>query len=158
MTSGAMEVDRGLWLLCRVGSRLCALPFETVVETMRPLPIEPVAGMPPSVRGLSIIRGVPTPIIELGLLFAEPARRPRRLVTITSGGRPAGLLVDDVLGVRSIGTDGLAALPPLLRDAAGDIVSAIGALDDELLLVLQTARLVPESFGIESVAAESPPS
>ena len=36
-------------------------------------------------------------------------------------------------------------LPPLLRDATGEVIAAVGTLDAELLLVLQSGRLVPES-------------
>lgn len=42
----------------------------------------------------------------------------------------------------------LDALPPLLADAGTDVVAAIGTLDAHFLVVLQVARLVPESaFG-----------
>jgi hypothetical protein len=49
---------RSSWLLCRAGNLLCALPIEHVIEIMRPLPVEQIAGAPHYVRGLSIIRGV----------------------------------------------------------------------------------------------------
>jgi purine-binding chemotaxis protein CheW len=45
-------------LLFRSGGRLCALRLESVRETTRPLPIEPIAGTPPFVLGISVMRGV----------------------------------------------------------------------------------------------------
>jgi purine-binding chemotaxis protein CheW len=36
---------------------------------MRPLPIKPIAGTPGFVRGVSIIRGAPTPVIDLKALL-----------------------------------------------------------------------------------------
>jgi chemotaxis signal transduction protein len=54
------------------------------------------------------------------------------------------LAVDTVLGVRSIKTD--EPLPPLLGEAASEVVSAIGRLDAELLLFLGKARIVPEQL------------
>lgn len=143
MTIGANDASPVAWLLCRTQSRLCALPLDRVVETMRPLPIERLVQGPPSVRGLCIIRGVPVPVLDLEAMFGEPETHVQRLVTIKLGERVVALLVDTVLGVRTIAADCYEGLPPLLADSAGEIVSAIGVLDAELLLFLHAARIVP---------------
>jgi purine-binding chemotaxis protein CheW len=143
-----------IWLLCGAGSFLYALPLAHVVEVMPVLRIEPVTGAPPCVRGLSIIRGTPTPVVDLALLFGGPAGPSQRLVTVKTGTRIIALAVDRVLGVRSIQADGVSEpLPPLLREVASDVVSAIGRLDAELLLFLGTARIIPDSV-LESLAGE----
>jgi len=129
------------WLLCRAGARLCALPIETIVETMRRLPIEPLARAQPFILGMSVVRGAPVPVIDVAALLGERAVNPERLVTLKVGERMVALALDEVLGLRAISG---AEVPPLLKDAAGEVVSAIGALDAELLLVLNTARAVPE--------------
>ena len=72
--------------------------------------------------------------------------RPTRFVTIKTGERTAALAVDSVLGVGSLPEGALGSVPPLLREATADSVAAIGSLDNELLLVLETARVVPESL------------
>ena len=72
MTTGPPDVSSASWLLCRAGARLCALPLQNVMETMRLLPIEPVAGAPRSVLGLCPIRGAPVPVVDLQSLLAEP--------------------------------------------------------------------------------------
>jgi purine-binding chemotaxis protein CheW len=128
---------------------LYALPVQNVIETMRPLPTEALAGVPPFVRGLSLIRGRPVPVVDLGALVSasEPAN-PTRFVTLRLGDRRVALAVESVLGIRAL-PDALSGLPPLLADAAAEAVSAVGALDAELLLVLETARLVPDSFWLE---------
>jgi purine-binding chemotaxis protein CheW len=123
---------------------LCALPLDSVVETMRPLPIEPIADAPRSVLGLSIVRGAAVPVVDIAALLGDPQPSPQRLVTLNTGTRIVALVADAVLGVRSIAPDALAALPPLLKEAAGEIVAAVGTLDDELLFFLHAARLVPE--------------
>ena len=137
----------GLSLLFRVQMHLCALPLTHVVETMRPLPIEQLSSAPRFVRGLSVIRGVPTPVVDVARLFDGEDSFPTRFVTIAIGGRRAALAVDSVLGVRPIPLGSLQALPPLLQNA--DAVSAIGTLDAELLLVLSGARLVPDDLWAE---------
>jgi purine-binding chemotaxis protein CheW len=113
---------------------------------MRPLPIEPLAGAPPFVLGLSLIRGSPVPVIDIGLMFGESTLQPRRMVTLKAGGRLVALVAESVLGIHSIRADELSNLPPLLRDAGGDVVSAVGVLDAELLLFLRAARMVPDAL------------
>jgi purine-binding chemotaxis protein CheW len=137
-----------VWLLCAAGSFLYALPLAHVVEVMPVLRIEPVAGSPPCVRGLAVIRGTPTPVVDVALLFGGGPDGPaQRLVTVRTGLRTIALAVDRVLGVRSFKVDETAEpLPPLLREVASDMVSAIGRLDSELLLFLGTARVVPDAL------------
>jgi purine-binding chemotaxis protein CheW len=137
----------GRFLLCRIGSALGALALEDVREIMRPLPIEALAATPPFVLGLAIIRGAPTPVIDAGrLLGPATLASPARFVSLKVGERTAALAVDAVLDVRAIAAEMQADIPPLLRQADSDMVCAIGALDAKLLLVLQSARLLPESI------------
>jgi purine-binding chemotaxis protein CheW len=134
------------FLLCRGRSRLCALPLDSVVETMRPLPIEVLPGCPPFVRGVAVIRGKPTPVADLGVLLgaADPPQ-PVRFVMLKTGGKQVALSVEAVLGIRELTSASLQELPALLREASVDVVSALGTLDVQLLLVLEAARMIPPS-------------
>lgn len=135
--------ERGASLVCRVATRLCALPVSAVIETLRPLALEPIAGAPAFVAGLAILRGEPVPVVDAArLLGAEPGR-PGRFVALRTAPRPIALAVDAVLGVYRFGADQLVALPALAGALAGDAVAAVGALDARLLMVLDAARLVP---------------
>lgn len=140
------------FLLCRIGSRIGALALKDVRETMRPLPIEPMAGMPPFVLGLAVIRGLPTPVVDAGRLVGSSTSpsstvspSPARFVSLKLGERTAALSVDAVLDVRSLPAEMLSTIPPLLSGGDAELVSIIGALDAKLLLVLEAARLVPDS-------------
>ena len=133
-------------LLCRVRERLCSLPLQYVVETMRPLPVALLAGLPAFVRGMSVVRGVAVPVVDAGaILGSGHPPRPTRFVTLRTGENLVALSVEEVLGVRELTLSSFRELPPLLREAAGDVLSAIGTLDTSLLFALQTARIVPES-------------
>jgi len=132
----------GLSLVCRVEARLCALPLEHAVETMRPLAVEPVVGAPPFVRGLAVVRGEPLPVVDAARLLGLQEGPIGRFVTVAVGVRRVALAVDAVVGVRRFPPGSLRALPPLLHEAAGDVVDAIGLLDSALLLVLRSARLL----------------
>jgi purine-binding chemotaxis protein CheW len=148
------EAEKSLkhWLLCRAGSRLCALPLDCVVETLRPLPVEPIAGAPPFVLGLSIWRGAPVPVLDAGLLFGEAPVQAARLVAIRAKDRTVAIAFSGVAGLRAIDAEAAGALPPLLREAAAEAISAISTLDAELLIVLNAARVAPDDL-LESLDA-----
>jgi purine-binding chemotaxis protein CheW len=145
LVSPATGSERPL-LLCRVGSLVCALPLEHISETMRLLPLEPFHGMPPFVDGLSIIRGAPVPVVDLArLLGNDSGARRTRLVVVKVSERRVALSVERVIGVRSLVVAANSALPPLLGDARGDFVAAVGTLDTHLLVVLESALILPAS-------------
>ncbi len=121
------------------------MPLSCVVEIMRPLPIEPVAGMPAFVLGLAVIRGAPQPVVDLGaLLGAGGGGAIGRFVTLRIGKRGVALAVKAVLGVRDLAGAPLEEVPPLLREADAKAVAAIGALDADLLVLLRAGRVLPE--------------
>ena len=138
------EVNESLKLVIRTGSHLCALQLSDVVETMRPLPVEPVSGAPKCVRGLSLIRGAPVPIVDLAELLGDAAPAPwTRFVCVRARPRTVALAVTAVLGLSDLPPLLLSTMPPLLRDARSDIIEAIASLDAQLFLVLKSASLLP---------------
>jgi len=138
------EAGSKAWLLCRARKMVCALPIEHVVEVMRTLAVEQFVGAPTFVRGLSIIRGVPVPVVDLGLILCGEGIRGALLVTIREGARTIALAVDQVIGITKIEADAFGRLPPLLHNVAADTIAAIAALDGELVVLLRAAWLVPE--------------
>jgi purine-binding chemotaxis protein CheW len=147
----------GTCLVFKVESVACALPVAAVVETMRPLPLQRVDSAPPIVAGLALIRGRATPVIDTArLLGTTAATDTARFVIVVVGDRQVALAVTSVVGLRAVDDVELRALPPLLASAEAGAVSAIGALDRELLLLLRDARLVPESvFAATPATAEA---
>lgn len=144
LTIGIDEANRTSWLLCRAGGILCALPIEQVVEIMRVLPLDQIAGVPVYVCGVSVIRGAPVPVVDLGRIIGNQTTNPTRLIAVRAAARTIALAVDAVLGVTAIAADASGQLPPLLRDAASDTINAISTLDCDLVIFLRAARLVPE--------------
>lgn len=138
--------ERDAFLVARVASRLVAIPARDAVESMRPLPIEPLPGAPEGVLGLSIIRGAPVPVVDLASLLGlgSEARSGGRFLTLAVGGRSVAVAVDAVLGVRALERSDLQALAPLFADEVAERIAAIGVRDRALLVVLRSARLLPE--------------
>jgi purine-binding chemotaxis protein CheW len=142
-----MVATQGVMLVTRVGGIACALPIEHVVETMRPLPVEPIGKSPDealaSVEGLAMIRGAPVPVVDARRLLGVTGAHTARFVIVRSAERRIALVVDAVLDVRRIELDRFSRLPPLLGSANRGI-SAIGACDAGLLVVLESARVLSE--------------
>lgn len=116
------------------------------METLRPLPVEPLAGAPDFVLGVAILRGMPVPVVDAARLLGAASTTgtgPARFVSLRVGERSIALAVDAVEDVRVLGPAELAELPPLLREARAEVLEALGRLDADLLLVLRSAALVP---------------
>ncbi|SEM20965.1 purine-binding chemotaxis protein CheW [Stigmatella aurantiaca] len=143
MFGGAEE---GRFLIVRARGWICALPIAEVVETMRPLPVTPVAEAPPFVRGVAIVRGRPSPVVHLAtLLGGTRAGTSQRFVSLRVGERQLVLEVEEVLGLRRLGARELGSLPPLLAVAVGGNLEVLGTLDGQLLAALNTSRLLTEA-------------
>jgi purine-binding chemotaxis protein CheW len=113
---------------------------------MRPLPSSPIAGTPAFVQGVAIVRGDPVPVVDLGAFVgaAGAAERASRWVTVRAGPRTAALAVTAVLGVAALDPrDGRSE--PLVQDACAGAITSLRARADDLLVVLDAARIVPDA-------------
>ena len=132
-------------LVVEANGQSCAIPLPDVVETLRPLKTEGVAGLPAFVLGYSRIRGNVVPVIDLGLLLGSGRlAQPRRFVTLHVGTRWVALAADAAERIVLLEKKAMGALPPLLQGEGA--VTSIGSSDAELLVVLNASRLVPPAF------------
>lgn len=143
-------------LIVGLASCVCALPLTHVIETMRPLSVEPISGVPSFVQGISIIRGIPTPVIDLGAVVGTPNERAERFVTLRVGDRQVALSVNAVLGVRDLDTImTIQELPPLFHTASKDVIETIGTLDEQVMLVLRESWELPDEVWRALTAQEA---
>ncbi len=134
-------------LVFRAGTLLCALGLDEVAETMRPLSTRPLAGSPPWVLGISILRGVPAPVIDVARLLTGDSADVVRFVAVRTERGPVALATGEVLGIRTAPAGGgVAGHAALLAGggAAGRLVAGVGMIDAEPLLLLQSLRVVPD--------------
>ena len=100
---------------------------------------------PPYIPGVSIVRGEPMPVVDLGsLLQGAPLDRPRRLISLKLGARRAGLLASDVFGLRPAASVAVEKLPRLLEACSAELIAGLARLDEELLTVLKLGSLIPD--------------
>ena len=104
-------------LIVASGARNWALPLNCLRETMRPQPVARVDGADEYVLGLSRIRGVAVPVVELSRLIGEPPEQHKRYVTVKSGQGDVALAVADVIGIYELELAEFAMLPSLVTSA-----------------------------------------
>ncbi|MFF0378116.1 chemotaxis protein CheW [Actinoplanes missouriensis] len=132
-------------LVFHAGPLYCAFPLDEVVETMRPLQTRPLAGTPPYVRGLSILRGMPSPVVDVThLLTGEPGEI-SRYVAVRAGRGVVACATGPVLGVQEVEVEPAegptAALSGVVSKA---LIAAVGRMETEPLVLLRGIRTVPD--------------
>ena len=128
------------------GSRVCAVPLAIVEEIMRPLPTDPLPGVPPFLRGLALIRGTPVPVLDLGILLGATDEPPtRRFVVLRLNDRRVAIAVETVPGLRALDCS-LLNLSRILDEINPALVAGVSVNDHGLLFVLEAARIVPDGL------------
>jgi len=136
----------------QAGSLLCALRLDDVIETMRPLGTRPLAGTPPYVRGISILRGVPTPVVDVARLLAGEPSEVARFIAVRTEHGPVAFATGPVLGIRATPAAGPAVYPGV----TSRLVAGVGTIGTEPLLLLRSMRVLPED--VWAAAGEAIPS
>ena len=140
-------------LVFRAGSLLCALPLDEVIETMRPLETRPLAGTPGFILGISVLRGVPTPVIDVARLLAGIAGEVERYVAVHTERGPVALAIGTVLGIQATDAAPTDAHPALLG-GSHRLVAGVATFGSEPLLMLQNMRAVPDEVWEAAAAVD----
>jgi purine-binding chemotaxis protein CheW len=131
-------------LVFRAGALLGALRLDEVIETMRPLPVRHLAGTPGFITGICVMRGEPTLVVDVARLLGGCAAEVSRYVAVRTGRGPVALATGPILGIRTVAADGEARQAALLGEAAARLIAAVGTVDAEPVLLLQSLDLVPD--------------
>lgn len=149
----------GTSLVFRAGSLLCALHLDDVVETMRPLPTRPLAGTPAFVRGICVLRGVPTPVVDVARLLGGEQADVSRYIAVRTERGPVAFATGEVLGIRTVSAGNAATAHAVLLSAAGassPMVAGVGTIGAEPLLFLQSMRVVPDEVWAQAAGQAVP--
>ncbi|MEU4692901.1 chemotaxis protein CheW [Actinoplanes sp. NPDC023714] len=148
---------RVIALVFQAGPLFCAFPLDEVVETMRPLRTRPLAGTPPYVRGLTILRGMPSPVVDVTRLLTGEIAEVERYVAVRAGRGVVACATGPVLGVQEIEVEPAegpaAALSGVVSKA---LIAGVGRIGTDPLVLLRGVRAVPdevwEAAGTEAAA------
>jgi purine-binding chemotaxis protein CheW len=140
-------------LVFRAGHLLCALRLDEVIETLRPLDTQPLVGTPAFVRGISVLRGVPTPVIDVARLLGGAQVEAERYVAVRTERGAVALATGPILGIRDVDTNAAGGHPALLGARSSRLVAGVGTIGAEPLLLLQSMRTVPDEVWEAAAAA-----
>ena len=140
----------------RAGPLLCALRLDEVVETMRPLDTQPLAGTPAFVLGISVLRGVPTPVIDVARLLGGCSGTVERFIAVRTERGAVALATGGVLGISTVDASAAGGHPALLGARSSRLVAGVGIVGAEPLLLLQSLRTVPDEVWEAAAAAGVP--
>jgi purine-binding chemotaxis protein CheW len=128
-----------------LGDRTFALPVSEIREVVRSFDATPVPLAPPAVRGLVNLRGQIATALDLRLrlgLSAREAGLGEVNVVVDAPDGPVCLAVDDVGDVVEVDARHIDRPPETLRPAVRQLVRGICKLNEELVLLLDTARAI----------------
>jgi chemotaxis signal transduction protein len=118
-------------LLVRAGEYVCALPLAAVRQVLRSLPLHPLPGSAPELRGLAEFAGDPLPVLDLARLARAPqGANPTFPVTVVAWAGPpgarelVGLAADAALDVAYLPPEAIVPAAPGAPGAAGTVGNA----------------------------------
>ncbi|NKC34617.1 chemotaxis protein CheW [Roseomonas sp. BU-1] len=137
-----------LLLTLEVGGRMCGVPVPRVRDVIRCERIARVPLAPPGVAGVLNLRGRIVTAVDLrerlGLPPADPGAQ-RMSVVVEQQTELYSLLADKVGDVLTLASDLRTDVPNTLRGAWREHAVAVHRLEDQLLIELDTDRLL--AFG-----------
>jgi purine-binding chemotaxis protein CheW len=129
---------------------LFGVEVEKVQEVMSSMVITPVPFARPVVRGLINLRGQIVTAIDLRRclgLAGRPLDKPLvNLIVYTNDGC-ASLLVDQVADVLGVEEKDFESVPATLQGSARELIRGAYKLDDRLLLILDTEKVIDTTKG-----------
>jgi purine-binding chemotaxis protein CheW len=143
--SGDQAQAGGDFVTFMIAGQLFGVPVLEVQDVLRPQAITRIPMAPPEILGSLNLRGRIVTVVNtrhrLGLPAAESSDKPMSIV-VPHGDDLFSLAVDRVGEVLSLSGDNFEANPPTLDSAWREVASGIYRLKDELLVVIDVARLL----------------
>jgi len=140
---GASDEEIVEYLAFMLAKEEYAVKVEDVKEIIRLQKITNVPRAPDFVEGIISLRGVIIPVFNirrrLGLDETERTRS-TRIVVVSHGGSPQGIIVDKVTGVARLRADSVEPPPAVIGGVEAEYLEGVGRLGDRLLILFNTDK------------------
>jgi purine-binding chemotaxis protein CheW len=140
-----MRQANDVFVTLTLADQLCGIPVMGVRDVLGAHPITRIPLAPPEIAGSLNLRGRIVTAIDLRRRLGLPAAAPtaeRMSVVAELGGDLYALVVDHVGEVVSPPSDAFERNPPTLSDTWGEFSLGIYRLEEQLMVVLDVARLL----------------
>ena len=110
--------------------------------------MQTITSMPQSpdyVEGITNLRGVVVPVIDLRRRFTLPAQewtRDTRIVVVFMNGIKVGMIVDGVSQVLRITDEAIEPPPPIVTTAHSAFIKGIAKLESQLIILLDLSKVL----------------
>lgn len=146
----AMRALPGEYLTYRLGSEEYGVDIQRVQEIRSYEPPTRIPGAPPFVKGVVNLRGVIVPIVDLrmklGCVSAEYTAV-TVVIVLAVHQRVVGVVVDSVSDVIDLALESIKPPPELAEDSGPVFVTAIAAVDDRMLMLVDMDCLLGSTLG-----------
>lgn len=137
----------GLYVVFRVAEADYALPAAQVLQLESFSGVTAVPGTLPHVTGIVQVRGRIVPVIDLRLLFGEPAAEAvldTRIIIVELDERTVGLRVDSSREVLKLEDEQFHATPTVVTDRSRGFVRGVARVGPRLLMLLNLVKVLGE--------------
>lgn len=142
-------IDQDKYMTFRLASEEYGLTILKVRELIGLMDITRVPKTPEFIRGVINLRGKVIPVMDLRLKFGMPAGEATSQSVIIvvqlagkSGGVTVGVLVDEVLEVRSILPGDVEPPPSFQTNVATDFILGVGKAEKRLIFLIDIDRVL----------------
>ncbi|MEP6780862.1 MAG: chemotaxis protein CheW [Gemmatimonadaceae bacterium] len=144
----AERVDRATLVSFLVGNDVLAAPVENVERVLRWSAPSPIPNLPPWLEGVIDHRGHMVPVIDLRKRLSRESRQPNaatRIVVFNTRPDWLAAVVDVVTEVLTVDAGRIVPPPPLVRGLSGEFLLGMVTHRDQVVLVLDVAKLLTSS-------------
>lgn len=135
----------GQYLTFSVGRETYGIAIRQVTEIIGIQPINALPEAPGYIKGIINLRGKIIPVIDMRLKFRKESLEYTDrtcIIVVEIDGKFAGLIVDSVAEVMSIGDENITAPPEFGRGAGSRYINGIGKVDGNIKLLLKLEELL----------------
>ena len=143
--TGAEDGDEVEYLSFMLADEEYAVKVEDVKEIIRPQRTTMVPRAPDFVVGIISLRGVILPVfnIKRRLGFDDAGRtKTTRVIIVSDGGSPLGIMVDRVTGVARLKKGEIEPPPSVIGGIESEYLQGVGRQGDRLLILFNTQRVL----------------
>ena len=133
------------WVTFRLGDEIYGIDVLQVQEVLRITEISPVPGAPDYVLGIINLRGNVVTVIDARNRFGLPPKETddaSRIIVVDAFEKVVGLLVDNVSEVAYVPNSQIETGPNVGAEESNKFVSGVCNRDDELLILVDLAKLI----------------
>ena len=151
------DTQHGRYLTFSIDGEIYGLQIRFVTEIIGVQPITKVPEVPEFIKGIINLRGKIIPVIDMRLRFnKQPIEYDDRtcVIIIDTQELVAGLIVDQVADVLTIGDEDIAPPPSHKSGIRNKYISGIGKIDGQIKLLLDCEMLLGDQDALKTKSKE----